>query len=620
MGNWKSKPYIIDEYDSDDFEDDEAVANQKEEKADDRVTDTNGQSAPASVDVVSSLVKEVEELLGHLANQDYQAAHEAAILLQGLKAGSSEAVTTTNGDSSHRAEEGGPVTPKTGIPRAGKSRLKKPKPVSTSALDKSEVESPSTKGNNSDDTAEHDAQVELKNEKNKSLSNTKPEIDYIPNDDLVFDENNLAGNLPPSLQYSGDLMSKEEIHAQIVTELKRQSLSKSTSSCRSESTGSQGKGDNSDAMYGDNRYVLENGARTPDSVKDLVWEIDVADISGKKKSSKKQSGIPSLRTPSVRHEKGDVTELYTPSKVMATYEDIAQRKVLDMKRWCCISRPQYKTSCGASSLVSCWNYLFSTLGQGSLNPITQEEALVILGFQPPFSEIGFGPFTGNITLLRWFRQLNDHFKVKGRAYYMYKPNGKNRTSGVTSDDALQNLKTGLKDPNTAYIYHCQNHYFCPIGYDDTPVRADAAYSGPLPQEEVNTWILIGDPSASHPSIHCKRWSDISTDLNNQSPDFLDIRRLYRGLQKKKTKKVGRNLHCIMTFQKSQPLPSRRTGIPRVSGLPVRRNGNGSSPVASAGDALLSPVATQDMKYGRLDEQEFNYDEDSDSFEDDVDTD
>ncbi|XP_048240896.1 basic immunoglobulin-like variable motif-containing protein [Haliotis rufescens] len=616
MGNWTSKPYIIDEYDSDDFEDDEAVASQRGDKADDLGSAPNGVSGQPSGDVVSSLVKEVEELLGHLANQDYQAAHEAAILLQGLKAGSSEELGTTNVDSSKKS-----VAPKSGIPKSGKSRLKKPKPISSSALDKSEVESPSTKGNNSEDTADHDSQVELKNEKNKSLTNTEPEVDYIPEDDLVFDENNLAGNLPPSLQYSGELMNKEEILAQSVTELKRQSLSKSLSSCPSDPTGSQSKGDNCDTMNGDNRCVLESGARTPDGMKDLVWEIDVSSMTGRKKPTKKQSGIPSLRTPSVKQEKEDVTEPYTPPKVTATYEDIAQRKVLDLKRWCCISRPQYSRSCGVSSLISCWNYLFSTLGQGSLPPITQEEALVILGFQPPFNEIRFGPFTGNVALMRWFRQLNDHFKIKGRCYYMYKPNGKHRTSGITSDDALQTLKMGLKDPNTAYIYHCQNHYFCPVGYDDTPLRADEAYSGPLPQEEVNTWILIGDPSASHPSMHCKRWSDISTDLNNQSPDFLDIRRLYRGQQKSKTKKVGRNLHCIITFQKSHQLPSRRTGIPRVSGLPVRRNGSGSSPVAGAGDARTSPLAGYDLKNGRLDEDDLNFDEDTDdSFEDDVNSD
>ena len=38
--------------------------------------------------------------------------------------------------------------------------------------------------------------------------------------------------------------------------------------------------------------------------------------------------------------------------------------------------------------------------QCSLSPLTQEEALRILGFQPPFGDIRFGPFTGNATLMR----------------------------------------------------------------------------------------------------------------------------------------------------------------------------------------------------------------------------
>lgn len=36
----------------------------------------------------------------------------------------------------------------------------------------------------------------------------------------------------------------------------------------------------------------------------------------------------------------------------------------------------------------------------SLPPLSQEEALHILGFQPPFEDIKFGPFTGNATLMR----------------------------------------------------------------------------------------------------------------------------------------------------------------------------------------------------------------------------
>ena len=36
----------------------------------------------------------------------------------------------------------------------------------------------------------------------------------------------------------------------------------------------------------------------------------------------------------------------------------------------------------------------------SLNPIRQEDALSILGFEPPFNAINFGSFTGNATLMR----------------------------------------------------------------------------------------------------------------------------------------------------------------------------------------------------------------------------
>ncbi|XP_029938500.1 basic immunoglobulin-like variable motif-containing protein [Salarias fasciatus] len=280
----------------------------------------------------------------------------------------------------------------------------------------------------------------------------------------------------------------------------------------------------------------------------LAWEIDTTDFNavltrkirtsnGKKSSSKKMksSDRPSRNLQDV--------------PAHASLEEIKQRKVLDLRRWYCISRPQYKTSCGISSLVSCWNFLYSTLGAGSLPPISQEEALHILGFQPPFEEIKFGPFTGNATLMRWFRQINDNFRVRGCSYILYKPHGKHKTAGETAEGALMKLTHGLKDESMAYIYHCQNHYFCPVGFEATPLKAAKAYRGPLPTNEMEYWILIGEPSRKHPAIHCKKWLDIVTDLNTQNPEYLDIRHTERGIQRRKTKKVGGNLHCIMAFQR-----------------------------------------------------------------------
>lgn len=68
---------------------------------------------------------------------------------------------------------------------------------------------------------------------------------------------------------------------------------------------------------------------------------------------------------------------------------LGERRFINQKKWNCLSRPQYKYSCGISSLTSVWNFLFSSLGEGSLPPLTQEEVLLILGFSEPFEQIRF---------------------------------------------------------------------------------------------------------------------------------------------------------------------------------------------------------------------------------------
>ncbi|XP_026161055.1 basic immunoglobulin-like variable motif-containing protein [Mastacembelus armatus] len=280
----------------------------------------------------------------------------------------------------------------------------------------------------------------------------------------------------------------------------------------------------------------------------LAWEIDTADFNSVLTRKIRTSNVKKSSSKKMKTSDRPTRNLQDVPP-HASLEEIKQRKVFDLRRWYCVSRPQYKTSCGISSLVSCWNFLYSTLGAGSLPPISQEEALHILGFQPPFEEIKFGPFTGNATLMRWFRQINDNFRVRGCSYILYKPHGKHKTAGETAEGALMKLTQGLKDESMAYIYHCQNHYFCPVGFEATPLKAAKAYRGPIPTNEMEYWILIGEPSRKHPAIHCKKWLDIVTDLNTQNPEYLDIRHTERGIQRRKTKKVGGNLHCIMAFQR-----------------------------------------------------------------------
>ena len=97
---------------------------------------------------------------------------------------------------------------------------------------------------------------------------------------------------------------------------------------------------------------------------------------------------------------------------------------MDVRRWFCMTRPQYLRTCGISSLVSCWNYLYSTLGVGKKQPISTEEALEVFGFDnPPYDNVKFGSFTSNELLLDWFDKLNEKYGVKGNSSINFKMHG-----------------------------------------------------------------------------------------------------------------------------------------------------------------------------------------------------
>jgi hypothetical protein len=138
---------------------------------------------------------------------------------------------------------------------------------------------------------------------------------------------------------------------------------------------------------------------------------------------------------------------------------------------------------------------------------------------------------------------------------MYKPKGKTSTSeDVTSDKAHQLLLDGLRSESKAYIYHCWNHYFCPLGFDLTPRHPHDAYSSEV--QDFETWIIIGEISKCYPVFHTKKWSDIITDLNTGYPEFFNIRKSELGVQRKEAevfqeggKKHGGNLHCIIEFER-----------------------------------------------------------------------
>ena len=222
-----------------------------------------------------------------------------------------------------------------------------------------------------------------------------------------------------------------------------------------------------------------------------------------------------------------------------------------------MARPQYPKSCGISSLVSCWNFLYSSLGVGTKQPISTEEALELLGFQPPYNSVSFGDFTGNDTLIQWFGLLNKKFGVRGEASIVYKMHGNSITHNVDEYKALDNLMEGLQSTDRAYIYHCYNHYMCPIGFERTPVQPIDAYSMMAEINEFDTWIIIGEISKCYPCFHTKKWKDIVTDINCAFPQFFNIRKSEMGIQRKTTnaftegKHKGGNLHCFIEFRSVQ---------------------------------------------------------------------
>lgn len=197
--------------------------------------------------------------------------------------------------------------------------------------------------------------------------------------------------------------------------------------------------------------------------------------------------------------------------------------------------------------------------------LTQEKALSILGiYGPPYTHVRFGSFTGNGTLQRWFRKINDHFGVEGSAKVWFKPRG-THAQPLQPEEALAGLKVGLRGSDDAFIYHCWNHYMCPVGFEEVQEPG---------KDKPTTWIGIADTSRAYPGLIFRNWADIVADLETEYPEFVDIRQPepevgVRGPKSSRRdrssslpprpkdndeppyqgQKQNRNLHCILKFSR-----------------------------------------------------------------------
>jgi hypothetical protein len=167
----------------------------------------------------------------------------------------------------------------------------------------------------------------------------------------------------------------------------------------------------------------------------------------------------------------------------------------------------------------------------------------------------------------WFKLLCVHFSVSGRASFFYKPTEPNKTALTSGDEAKRELLELLKSEQVALIYHCHNHYCCPVGFEMEPTRRDEIFArNASNKEEIKNetddkasfieWILIADTSRKHAAMSCVKWSDIDRDLNCKDLEYLDIRCLHKGIQIKSgnavinQKKPEINVHCILKFEKT----------------------------------------------------------------------
>lgn len=76
----------------------------------------------------------------------------------------------------------------------------------------------------------------------------------------------------------------------------------------------------------------------------------------------------------------------------------------------------------------------------------------------------FGCFTGNDTLLKWYRLLCRIYGGSGRSYMFYKTNS-TTSQYKTEKGAKKALVEGLSsDGKVCFIYHAWDHYFCPVGF------------------------------------------------------------------------------------------------------------------------------------------------------------
>jgi len=150
-----------------------------------------------------------------------------------------------------------------------------------------------------------------------------------------------------------------------------------------------------------------------------------------------------------------------------------------------VSRPQYDTSCSISSLTAVYNYLYSA----KIGIKTTDELVKILGYKSVDDITG----VGNMTIIKWFDKLNEHFKLKGKSKFFLK--GEELENWGGNSEVIKILKETIKSDKKALIYHMANHYTIIVGYFEHSEEAEDAYEE---EASLQRWIVLGEHSDYNP--------------------------------------------------------------------------------------------------------------------------
>lgn len=111
---------------------------------------------------------------------------------------------------------------------------------------------------------------------------------------------------------------------------------------------------------------------------------------------------------------------------------------------------------------------------------------------------------------RWFRRINDNFRVRGCSYILYKPHGKHKTAGETGESLTAALC--LKRPDCD-LSKCSDVSWGSV--DEADARPEGRVHGlhlPLPEPLLLPSGLRGDATQSSKSIQVWASSRYTLDL------------------------------------------------------------------------------------------------------------